>query len=139
MDDVQIRDRSGKVIVRRGKGMRYREVPLNATAREALLPWLTVRPTIVGNEPATALFVSKYREPMGAGSVQHLLRELSQESGVEVTPHVLRHSFAKALVDSGVGLEKVAALLGHTSLETTRIYTVPTERDLLMAVNALDV
>ena len=68
----------------------------------------------------------------------HLLRELSQEVGVEVTPHTLRHGFAKALVDSAVGLEKVATLMGHTSLETTRIYTTPTQADLAAAVNHLD-
>ncbi len=138
LDDVQIKDRSGKVTVRRGKGMRYREVPLNATARQVLQAWLAVRPAIVADESVSALFVSKYREPLGAGAVQHLLREISQETGHEITPHMLRHSFAKALVDSGVGLEKVAALLGHTSLETTRVYTVPTERDLVLAVNRLD-
>jgi integrase/recombinase XerC len=55
-----------------------------------------------------------------------------------VTPHVLRHSFAKALIDSGVSLEKVAFLLGHSNLNTTRIYMTPGERDLEEAVRTLE-
>jgi site-specific recombinase XerD len=55
-----------------------------------------------------------------------------------VTPHVLRHSFSKNLVDAGVGLERVAALLGHSNLNTTRIYTTPGMRDLENAVAQLE-
>jgi integrase/recombinase XerC len=51
---------------------------------------------------------------------------------------VLRHSFAKALIDSGVTLEKVATLLGHSNFNTTRIYTTPGERDLEEAVGRLE-
>ena len=51
-----------------------------------------------------------------------------------VTAHTLRHSFAKNLVDAGTPLDQVATLLGHESLDTTRIYTQPSERDLEPAV-----
>jgi site-specific recombinase XerD len=54
-----------------------------------------------------------------------------------VTPHILRHTYAKSLIDSGVGLEKVAALLGHSNLNTTRIYTTPGLQDLEDAVGEL--
>jgi len=54
-----------------------------------------------------------------------------------VAPHTLRHSFAKALIDAGVPLEKVATLLGHSNLNTTRIYTAPGEEDLEDAVGKL--
>ena len=52
----------------------------------------------------------------------------------DVTAHMLRHSFAKNLVDSGTPLNQVATLLGHESLDTSRIYTQPSERDLERAV-----
>ena len=48
----------------------------------------------------------------------------------EVTPHTLRHTFGKNLVDAGVPLDRVASLLGHESVDTTRIYTTPSEQDL---------
>jgi integrase/recombinase XerC len=52
----------------------------------------------------------------------------------DVTAHTLRHSFAKNLVDAGTPLDQVAILLVHESLDTTRIYTQPSERDLERAV-----
>jgi len=51
-----------------------------------------------------------------------------------VTAHTMRHSFAKNLVDEGTQLDQVATLLGHESMDTTRIYTRPSERDLERAV-----
>jgi integrase/recombinase XerC len=56
----------------------------------------------------------------------------------ELTPHILRHSFAKNLANKNVGLEKIAALLGHASLNTTRIYVTPDTRDLERAVEQLE-
>ena len=52
----------------------------------------------------------------------------------DVTSHPLRHSFAKKLVDARTHLDQVAILLGHESLDTTRIYAQPSERDLERAV-----
>ena len=52
----------------------------------------------------------------------------------EVTAHTLRHSFAKNLVDTGTPLDQATILLGHESLDTTRIYTQPSGRDLEWAV-----
>ena len=52
----------------------------------------------------------------------------------KMTPHMARHTFAKNLVNSGVTLEKVAMLLGHTSLDTTMVYTTPALSDLDQAV-----
>ena len=63
------------------------------------------------------------------------LADLAGLSGV--TPHICRHTFAKSLLDNGVTLEKVAALLGHESLDTTRLYVTPGERDLEEAVAGL--
>ncbi len=54
-----------------------------------------------------------------------------------MTPHQLRHTFAKNLVNAGVTLEKVAMLLGHSNLNTTRIYITPSQADLAAAVGLL--
>ena len=48
----------------------------------------------------------------------------------EVAPHTLRHTFGKNLADGGVSLDRVAQLLGHDSVDTTRIYTTPSAQDL---------
>lgn len=135
VSDVQISERKGNVTVRRGKGNRHRTVPLNGSARQELAELLTCRP-VAGSE---ALFIGQRGERVVSRSVQRAVERFALEAGLkDVTPHTLRHSFAKALIDEGVTLEKVAALLGHSNLNTTRIYTTPGERDLEEAVAMLD-
>jgi site-specific recombinase XerD len=71
--------------------------------------------------------------------VQSLLEDLGKSARIQkMTPHIARHPFAKNLVNSGVTLEKVAMLLGHTSLDTTMVYTTPALSDLDQAVLVLD-
>jgi integrase/recombinase XerC len=55
----------------------------------------------------------------------------------DVTVHTLRHSFAKNLIDMGVSLEKVAALLGHSSIAVTQRYITPSRTDLQSAAEAV--
>jgi integrase/recombinase XerC len=63
---------------------------------------------------------------------------LADRAGLKnVHVHALRHSFAKNLVDAGVGLEKVAQMLGHKNLNTTRIYTTPSQADLQEAAEKI--
>ena len=130
--DVQLSARKGKLIVRQGKGEKRREVPLNATAREALAEWLAERP-----DGTQRVFTGSRGDGMTASGVHRRLAELGRIAKVEVHAHTLRHTFSKNLIDAGVSLEKVASLLGHSSLNTTRIYTTPGERDLEAAVERL--
>ncbi len=68
-----------------------------------------------------------------------LVKQYAKQAGLEnVTPHILRHSFAKQALDSESDLVTVATLLGHQRLETTAIYTKPSERDLEKAVERLE-
>jgi len=137
LTDVQVTDRKGWVLVRQGKGGKQRTIPLNAEARKALQEWLGVRPLVHHD----FIWVAVENEGDGAlscRSVQRVIMRIGQDAGLDLlTPHMLRHTFGKNLIDSGVGLEKVAALLGHSSLNTTRIYITPNQNDLEMAVNSL--
>jgi len=56
----------------------------------------------------------------------------------EVTSHTLRHTFARTLLTSGTSMNDVADLLGHSSLDTTRIYTKANETDLAVVVARLE-
>ena len=134
--DLELTDRKGLVIVRKGKGNRERTVPLNADARRAMQDWLAVRPE--RDTPFIWMAVEDDSESLTPRSVQRIFSRYGQEAGIPgFHPHIARHTFAKNLVDRGVGLEKVARLLGHTSLNTTRIYVAPNERDLELAVDEL--
>lgn len=128
--DVSLSERKGAVTVLHGKGNKVRVIPLNTDARAALGDWLTLRGTA-----GEILFVGKGGEPLEEGGVRKMLQELARRADIaDFTPHTLRHTFAKRLIDDGVSLEKVAALLGHSSLDTTKIYLAPSLRDLENAV-----
>lgn len=133
VEDVVLNERSGKVIVRSGKGRRYREVPLHREARRALAAYLAVRPADRGD----TLFLGQ-RGPLGTRGIQMRLSALGEAAKVEVTPHVLRHTFATRLLrEAKADLVTVAALLGHESVATTAIYTQPGEADMVRAVEGL--
>lgn len=134
LDDIQIRERSGTVRVRAGKGRKARTVTLNKDARNALREWLEARQH-VESAASPFLFLSQKGGGLSSRAIAFAVAKLAKRAGLEdVSPHTLRHSFAKNLIDAGVGLEKVAALLGHSDLETTRRYTTPSEADLQEAV-----
>ena len=129
-DDLVIRERSGSVTVRKGKGGKRRTVPLTLTARTALLAWREA----AGAASGDPVF------PVGARAVQKALMRYARRAGIEgrVTPHMFRHTFCKTLVDAGESLDRVAVLAGHASLNTTARYTKPTEKDLERAVSRLE-
>lgn len=131
--DIELTDRKGRLIVRQGKGGKHREVPLNSLARDSLKAWIKV------HSKSDSLFEGKRGDRLSPSGVYRRLAELARRANIEgVSPHTLRHTFSKNLVDSGVGLERVAILLGHSNLNTTRIYTTPGKRDLEKAVEQLE-
>lgn len=56
----------------------------------------------------------------------------------DVSPHTLRHTFCKELLNKGIDLTVVAQLAGHSSIETTRLYVTPGEQELQQAVEKLN-
>jgi site-specific recombinase XerD len=133
--DIEMSERKGAVTVRSGKGGKYRVVPLNADVRRALALYLAVRPRVTDDH----LFLSQKGGGVQSQAVQRIVEKYAHQAGLEaVTPHTLRHSFGKQLLDSGVDLVTVSTLLGHERLETTAIYTQPGPRDLERAVQKLE-
>ncbi len=135
LGDVAISERKGEVLVRAGKGGKDRTVPLNNDARRALSAYIEVRPTVADDH----LFIGQRGEPLKSQGAQEVVQKYARRAGLpEVTPHVLRHTFAKHVLDAGEDLATVQRLLGHERLETTAIYTQPTARDLEDAVRRLE-
>jgi len=132
--DVVLNGKDPRVIVRAGKGRKYREIPLHKEARKAVGAYLAVRLADRGE----ALFLGQ-RGALGARGMQFRIAALAEAAGLkDVTPHVLRHTFATRLLrEAKVDLVTVAALLGHSSIATTQIYTQPSEGDKAAAVAGL--
>ncbi len=136
LGDVTISARKGQLLVRAGKGNKDRVIPLNNDARQAIAAYLEVRPTVADGH----LFVGQRGAPLQPQGVQHVVAKYAHRAGLpDVTPHVLRHTFAKHVLDAGEDLATVQRLLGHERLETTAIYTQPNARDLEEAVRRLEV
>jgi site-specific recombinase XerD len=131
--DITISDRSGSVRIRHGKGLKAREVPLNATARRALRPFLEGRPTPPKKTDAP-LFVSGRDTAMPVRTIQAAIASLARRARlkrVAVSAHTLRHTFALGYLRDNPGkLVELAGLLGHDSLDTTAVYTRPSRDDL---------
>jgi len=137
-DDIQISKRKGSVRVF-GKGNKQRIIPLNSEARNALQDWFAVIPEKTANGFVWIAVERVADGPLCSRVVQRVVRRLGQDAGLaRLTPHILRHTFAKNLINRNVGLETIAKLLGHGNLETTKIYINPDDRDLEKAVQSLE-
>lgn len=135
LSDVESSERKGSLTVRSGKGGKFRVLPLNVDARRMIASYLEVRPTVSTDR----LFVGQRGEGVSPRAVELLVAKYARLANLEgVTPHTLRHSFGKHALDAGADLVSVAALLGHERLETTAIYTTPSQRDLEKVVEKLE-
>lgn len=137
--DVKISARKGVLIVREGKGGRYREIPLHAEARGPAADWIDARGGMEGAESTKALFLNRYGHRLSTRSVDKLIAELGKDARLDeaLTPHILRHTFGTRMLRQGADVVLVAELMGHKRLDTTRRYTLPTAADREAAVNLL--
>lgn len=132
-DDLDLGERSGWLTVRSGKGTKARKMPLDLRTRQALEDYLKQRQANAEDHSAW-LFVGQ-RGPLTVAGIDYLVKKYAYHAQLpDCTAHTLRHTFAKNLVDAGTPLDQVATLLGHESLDTTRIYTKPSQADLERAV-----
>ena len=134
IEDITFSERKGELRVRAGKGQKERIIPLNDSCRKAIKAWYSVRPM----DKTTKVFTTQ-RGSATTRAVQSILESIGEAAHMDnLTPHVARHTFAKNLINAGVSLEKVAMLLGHSSLDTTMVYITPGMSDLDKAVRTLD-
>lgn len=128
-DDIFISDRMGRLEVRHGKGGAARQVPVLPDARTAVRSWLAVRRTIT-EDPMGPLFLSRLGRRISKRRVQSLLASIGEETGVDVHPHVMRHTFARRFLAAGGDLGALRQILGHASIATTQGYVNAGHDDL---------
>lgn len=134
LGDVSLTSRKGEITVRCGKGQKTRVVPINSELREVLHLYLCGQ---VGRPDTAPLFISQKKCRLSLASIDRTIRALGKDAGIELSAHTLRHGFVTSLVRSGCDLILVAELAGHSRLETTRRYSMPTENDKQNAVEKL--
>lgn len=110
-----------------GKGGKERIVPLGRSALQACSNYLNgARQKLLGENVKTDAFIINQRgKRLTRQGVWKLLKQHAEKANIqqELTPHVLRHSFATHLIENGADLRAVQELLGHSDISTTQIYT----------------
>ncbi len=131
-DQVKLNKRSGSLEII-GKRNKYREVPLNATARKVIEEYL---PTL----PADAVFLfpsGKTKGTLSERALGYIIKKYATSAKLaDVSPHDLRHRFGYRMAES-VPLHRLAQIMGHDSLDTTRLYIQGTKQDLQQAVETI--
>lgn len=136
VNDCTVNGRSGSVLVRCGKGRQQRRVQLNETARKALRAWLELRALMDVRD--SELWISQKGGPLAKVSIQQAIQGLMEAAGLAgFSSHSLRHTFAMFYLDDHRDLRGLADILGHTSMNTTAIYTKPSERTIAARMEAM--
>ena len=105
---------------------RERFIPMYPYAMSILREYIEhVRPEMVSSENETALFVNIGGERMSRQGFWKIVKHYQQTAGIkkDITPHMLRHSFAAHLLENGADLRSVQKMLGHSDISSTMFYT----------------
>ncbi len=125
-----------KVHIKSGKGKKDRIVMLPYSVVAALQSYRSLN-----NKKSEWVFDGQYKgEPYSASSVRQVMKRAVEAVGLEkkATPHTLRHCFATHLLEVGTDLRFIQALLGHSSIKTTTIYTHLTKKGTERIISPLD-
>ena len=109
-----------------GKGNKERVIPVGSKAINALENYLRVgRPALVSAKSPATVFLTQRGSSFASTTLWKRVKNRAKRSGIgdNITPHMLRHSFATHLLEHGADLRVIQELLGHANISTTEIYT----------------
>ena len=158
--DIEYKERKGSVLIRAGKGNKARSVPLNGSARAALAAHVARQlgcsadakvvtktwASLSQEQKQQPLWSSQKGKPLSASAIGRMFASLVNDCAArgllpaDTTPHSLRHSFAHRYLEQHPGdLIGLARILGHESLETTRVYLRLTADDLAQRIEQMSI
>lgn len=121
IDDVNLEE--GYVICR--SGSKQRNIPLGSLSLKALKEYMEEsRPYLIRDESITALFVNVNGKRLTRQGFWKIVKYYKEQAHItkDITPHVLRHSFATHLLQNGADLKAIQPMLGHSDISSTQVY-----------------
>ncbi|MDQ0256157.1 integrase/recombinase XerD [Evansella vedderi] len=109
-----------------GEGKKERIIPIGKKAIEALTNYIEKgRPALIKQQPYDNLFLNHHGKALSRQGFWKVIKLLAKVAGIDknLTPHVLRHSFAIHLLENGADIKAVQEMLGHVNISTTQIYS----------------
>ena len=136
LNDIDLKEKYIKIL---GKGNKERIVYFGDYAKEYLEKYIyEVRDNLLKNKKSDYLFINNSGTNLSARGVELVIKNIIKETSIKsnITPHVLRHTFATHLLNEGCDILSVQELLGHESISTTEIYTHVANEQVRNAVEA---
>ena len=121
IEDVNLKD--GLVTCKAGS--RQRNIPLGSLSLKALADYIeNSRPILIKDEKVTALFVNTNGKRLTRQGFWKIVKYYKEQAHItkDITPHVLRHSFATHLLQNGADLKSIQTMLGHSDISSTQVY-----------------
>ena len=139
MDDLHLEEPKHLITPFEGKtGKRYLPIPEEPEALKALDAWLAIRAEKYPDSPY--VFVTREGHPMDVSNPERAMRTYAKKAGIkriQMTPHVLRHTYASKFLNHSGNLRQLQVLLGHKNIETTTIYLQVANPELQRAVKGM--
>ncbi|MDD3083512.1 MAG: tyrosine-type recombinase/integrase [Candidatus ainarchaeum sp.] len=133
INDINFKEKTA--IIRSGKGNKDRMIILSKEWIIEIKKYLKKKKI-----KSEYIFTKKNGKKISTDTIQRIVRESAKKAGItkEVTPHSLRHSYATHLLEAGTNIRYIQSLLGHSSLNTTQIYTSVANEQLKKIESPLD-
>jgi integrase/recombinase XerD len=133
LDDINLKEKTAMIIS--GKGSKDRLIILSKDWIIDLKKYIKKKKIV-----SEYVFSKKNGKKISTDTIQRIVRKSAKNANIQkhVTPHCLRHSYATHLLEAGTNIRYIQALLGHSSLNTTQIYTNVANEQLKKVVSPLD-